>query len=187
MITELIEVQETESWDEICLRLGRFLGLNSAVPSSVMRRAMDDPLFAHDLISCRNTPAFLNVLMSDPANKYYEPAQEVIKRSSFELASKAAGALLKWGKAGFSQIDKETYERRYNACLACEYLVDPPNQIAYKISFAKKNDRKICNACGCVAAKKARIPTEACPMADPTNHALNRWGEPMKINLAERN
>src|SRR5215471_1732106 len=97
MIRELIEVRETDSWEDTCKRLGTFLGLKEPVPSCVMSRAIDDAVYAHDLISCRNAPEFLKGLLNDPANRSYEPARETNKRSNRELAAKAAGALFKWG------------------------------------------------------------------------------------------
>lgn len=179
MIEELLEVDETTSWEEVCKRFGEFLGLETAVQSGVLRRAMEDPLYAHDLITSRNTPGFLAVLLRDPQNNEYEPVRTADKKSTAELVAKASEAFFKWGKAGFSTVDDETFEQRWSACTSCEHLSEPPDQLAYKIIASKKSDRRVCNACGCVASRKAKLPTEKCPVASPVNPGMNRWGQPM--------
>lgn len=44
--------------------------------------------------------------------------------------------------------------------------------------FDEVAGRLICGLCGCVAAKKARLPHEACPGPDPRDPTQTRWGEP---------
>lgn len=176
----LLSVGEGESWDEMRLRVGRVLGIGEPVPSAVMQRMIADGTFAHDVLSSRNVPSFLNALFADPANAAYAPAEQPVHRSNAELLSRAAGALLSWGKAGFSQVDAATYERRFGACRACPHLIDPPaDRLLYKLASGTPLERKICNACGCVAARKARLPSERCPQADPADPSSNRWGQPL--------
>lgn len=185
MLEELLAVEKSASLDELCQQMGQFLGLAEPVPAAVVRRVVDDPLYAHELVISRNAAGFLRVLLNDPANaRYVEQsdtavAPTAIKRSNLELATKAAGALAKWTRGGFAQVDLATYERRFSICKACPNLIDPPDQLAYRLVRGEGLDRKICNACGCVASKKARLATEACPVADPQNAAINRWGEPI--------
>jgi hypothetical protein len=163
MMQELLKIDGTESWEDLCTRLGKTLGLDQPVSSSVMRRVMDDPLYAHDLLSCRNTPGFLKVLLHDPRNEAYKPPVQIAEKTTLQLLSKASSALFKWGKAGFSTVDEETYQRRFNTCLQCVHLVEPPDKLLYRLMTSGKPNEKICNLCGCVAAKKARLPTESCP------------------------
>ena len=67
----------------------------------------------------------------------------------------------------------------FGACRACPHLVDPPaDRLLYKLSTGSPVERKICDACGCVASRKARLPSEGCPKADPSDPARTRWGEP---------
>lgn len=194
MLDELLAARETESMEELCARLGTFLGREQPVAPSVVRRFSADPEFAQNLITCRQTPAFLQVLLNSPETKKYEQPEDMQpvqkqtaenmasahQRSSLELAAKAAKAFIKWGQAGFSQVDAATYQRRLNACRACPHFVEAGQQIVYRLATTEKDDkRKICNVCGCVVASKARLPGETCPMPHPEDPTLNRWCEPL--------
>jgi len=163
MIEEFLEIKETESWDELCTRMGSVLGLEGPVPSSVLKRVMDDPLYAHHLITCRNTPGFLNVLLNDPRNKVYEVPETVEEKTNIELISGVSRALLRWGKAGFSKVDEETYQERLATCRQCSHFVDPPRKLLYKVMMIKKPSEKICKLCGCFISRKAKLSTESCP------------------------
>lgn len=198
MLDELLEARETESMEELCARLGTFLGYEQPVAPSVIRRFSADPEFAQNLITCRQTPAFLQVLLNSPETRKYEQPEDkppvqtqmaensadpapVRQRTSLELAAKAAKAFMKWGQAGFSQVDAATYQRRLDACRACPHFVEAGQQIVYRLATTEKDDRrKICNVCGCVVASKARLPGEACPMPHSEDPALNRWHEPIR-------
>jgi hypothetical protein len=190
MLEEMLAVDETASLDEVRAEMGRFLGLDEPVPAVVVRRAVEDPLYAHELVISRNAPGFLRALLNDPGNAAYaqapavaqpvEAGTEAIRRSNLGLAAKAAKALVKWGKGGFEQVDLPIYERRVSACKACPNLIDPPDQLAYRLIRGEGFDRKICNLCGCVASKKARLETETCPGVDPRDPSINRWGEPVR-------
>jgi hypothetical protein len=79
-------------------------------------------------------------------------------RSTLSLAAQAAAALVKWGKAGFTQVDADTYARRTSACDACPHLLEPPDGIAYSIRLKRGEDLRACGLCGCVASRKARLP-----------------------------
>ena len=178
MIPELNNIDGTESWDELRERFGKVLGLDSPVPAAVMRRAMADSIFAHRLLTSRNSRGFLDSLMRDPRNRAYDVAEPPTELSNRELIGKAAKALVSWGKSGFSQVDQETYTRRIDACHGCPNLGEPGNQLVYKLR-RKSEDSRVCKLCGCVAARKARLPTESCPAAHPTEPGLSRWGEPV--------
>jgi hypothetical protein len=183
----------SESWDELRGKFGKALGLAEPVPSATLRRALLDQEFAHSLLVSRNSPHFLKRLMEDPDNIRYDDfgAQELVapravssatgsagaRSSNLELAGKAAGALLRWGKSGFTQVSAEVFARRQSACESCPHLVEAPDQLAYKISFTRKEDMRTCELCGCVAARKARLPHERCPGSHPTEPGKDRWGE----------
>jgi hypothetical protein len=173
--------QEVSTWDEMCSVLGEYLGLKQPISKAVLRRAREDDRFARHLFTCKYHPDLLKVLLSDPKNKSYEHPEDIKpeQRSNLQLIAKASKALLEWGKVGFTQVDQATFERRFDSCQACEYLIEPPDQLVYKITLSKKSDQRVCSACGCAAARKARIPTETCPVADSANPSLNRWGELM--------
>ena len=187
MIPGLCEITGTETWDELRARFGDALGLSEPVPEAALRRAMLDSNFAHRLLVSRNRPGFLAVLLSDPSNTRYEVPEELRtqetapvparEHSTIALARSAAKAMLSWGRAGFTQVTQETYERRINACHACPHLVEAPDRLVYKVRLNRQEDMRICNLCGCVASRKAWIPTEKCPGIDASNPALNLWGE----------
>jgi hypothetical protein len=188
MIKELLDIKDSDSLPEMCARFGEFLGLDKPVPMNVLLRAIDDPPFASDLITCRNTPAFLEALFNDHRNNAYgKPEVEKAKSpTSAELIGKAASAFINWGKAGFSTVDMQTLERREDACLECPNLKDPEH-ILQKIVPSKKaagktgsrTGKRVCALCGCNAAKKMRLPSEACPDKHPTLSGITRWGEPI--------
>jgi hypothetical protein len=107
--------------------------------------------------------------------------------TNISLIAKAAKALMRWRKSGFKIVDAGTLVRRENACLACPNLQDTESVVRYIIAYSSQNEKpgqrtgqKVCALCGCYAAKKMLLPTEACPATDPANPALTRWGEPVQ-------
>jgi hypothetical protein len=95
--------------------------------------------------------------------------------ASAVLAVRAAGALVRWGQAGFRRVDAETFESRRSACLQCPHLRSPGNQLAYKVMADPV--KRVCGLCGCCVERKARLRTEECPAPHPSEPALTRWGE----------
>lgn len=180
MIKEIKEITEAGTWDEMRHRLGAYLGTKEPIPSAMLNRAMNDDKFAYYLLTCRNQPQFLQALQADPRNKEFEPAATTTEKSTVQLAATAAKAMLRWSKSGFTQVEKDIYEQRLAACLRCPHLSEPPDKMVYKLTGSDTTDRRVCGACGCVAARKTKLPTERCPVADPENPMLNRWGQPME-------
>jgi hypothetical protein len=182
VIQELLGATETENWDDTRARVGRGLGLEGPVPDPVLRRMLAEPGFARDVTISRGAPAFLRALFDDPRTaRYAGPLAEQAERSNAELLKSAAGALLRWGRTGFARVDDATFQRRWSACQGCPHLQDPPaDRALYRVKLAGDVDRRVCDACGCVASRKARLPSESCPVADALDPALNRWGEPLK-------
>lgn len=186
MIQEVLHIGPTDSFQDICKRMSEFLGISKQIPENAMRRAIEDPDYANNLITCRNAPGFLEVLLADPGNeKYAAEATKENKISNAELIQKAAGAFLRWGKAGFSVVSDTVLEARENACLSCENISRPETTLQKLVtSKAKEEIGKrvadcVCKLCGCGLSKKIRIPTESCPARHPENSGLNRWGEPV--------
>lgn len=183
--------------DELCAALGSALGLDQPAPLAVMRRALIDKQFCYYLANSAGNVKLLTVLFADPRNeKYAETAQPsepraeqphtrhqpVTAPSNLTLALKAGRAITKWGAAGFGRVSAETFEARFGACQRCEYLVEPPERAIYKVKLRRENDPRVCSACGCVASRKAWLPTENCPVADPADPTVSKWGEPLSAD-----
>lgn len=177
---------------ELRQRLGEFLGLPGPAPEEVVRRALDDPSFETDLITARGVPGFLRALFDQPATRRYAvpdaaPAAPS-PAGSAALIARAAGAVLRWGKAGFATAGIEDLRRREDACLACPHLSEPRAAVQKLVPAGPaptagdrtgaRTGRKACGLCGCVVARKIRLATESCPDAHPRRAGLSRWGEP---------
>jgi len=142
------------------------------MPAELLHRAAADPLFLNALIAHRDEPqALAGLLEQTPRSvpKWAEPP-------SATLFFRAAKALVRWGKAGFREVDAETFERRRNACLQCPHLGSPGKQWVYRLTADR--EKSLCGLCGCAIDRKARLPTEECPVADPARPGMTRWGEP---------
>jgi hypothetical protein len=186
MMKDLLQVKESMSMPEMRIALGNALGLGEPVPMPVLLRAINDPDFARDLMTCRGSPAFLAALFDDRRTLAYAAPAAEAPISGVALASKAAAALVRWGKAGFSTVDADVLARREEACLVCPHLGEPQSMLQKLVPAATVSERvgsrlgrKICTLCGCVAAKKIRLPTESCPGNHPTRTGQTRWNEPI--------
>ncbi|MBC7862179.1 MAG: hypothetical protein IAF38_04340 [Bacteroidia bacterium] len=177
-----IENKEQLSVKEQCLEFAQILGLNEPVSEEVLKAAVQNEIYARNLLVSKDSPEMLEILLKNPvktslANK---------EHSTMELVAKAATALLRWGKTGFNIVNQAVLERRENACLSCPNLQEAKS-IAQKIvpSLAQKNvaghrtGKKICALCGCNVSNKMRLPSEACPDKNPENSNQSRWGEPL--------
>ncbi|HYO53709.1 hypothetical protein [Archangium sp.] len=143
------------------------------LPEVLVHRAAADPLFLNALIAHRDDPAALTALLEQTPRslpKWAGPPSAV-------LMLRAAKALVRWGRAGFREVDAETFEQRRDACQRCPHLGSPGRQLAYKLTADR--DKSLCGLCGCAIERKARLPTEECPVADPTRPGMTRWGEPI--------
>jgi hypothetical protein len=180
MLTAIDDLRKLENWPEVCARFGELIGLDGPAPPAVARRALVDERYAFYLLLTRDAPQLRLRLLEDPRNRDYEPAGD----STAELAGRAAKAMARWTATGLKRVDDETFQRRWASCQACPMLVKPPDRLVYKGLTVLTGDRRVCSACGCMATAKARIPTEHCPVADPDDPSLNRWGEPRQLQGA---
>ncbi len=191
MIQGLMDVDQNTPLPVMRAKLGDVLGLDGPVPMPVLLRALEDPSFANDLITCRGAPAFLAALFDDRRTRAYAPAAEAAPTSTVALAGKAAQALARWAKSGFSTVDADVLARREAACLACPNLGEPDSLLQKMVPTGAVSDRvgsrlgrKVCKLCGCTAGKKIRLPTEACPSPHPTRAGVTRWDEPIAASAA---
>lgn len=171
-------IDTTQSLEEQCTEMAAILGLEEPVSEQVLLSALANPVYAHNLLVCRNAPEFMQQLLKNP------PAikeTEGERPNTASLLSGAAKSFARWAATGFSTVSNETYERRLSACDTCPDLGVPPSKqgALYKIMGAKVDERKVCRKCGCVVAVKARRNTDTCPEPHPEHPGLNRWQEPM--------
>ncbi|MBJ2180181.1 hypothetical protein JC795_18490 [Pseudomonas veronii] len=194
MIQTLLKTTENTPIPEMCKQLGQVLGMDKPVPMPVLLRAIEDPGFAADLMTSRGQPGFLTALFDDQRTRAYTPnAPGVDAPSALGLATKAAGAMLRWGKAGFSTVDTEVLAQRENACLSCPHLSEPETAMQKMVSTGPVTDKvgyrlggKVCDQCGCVVHKKIRLPSEACPEAHPVRIGVTRWNEPFLFEAVQQ-
>jgi hypothetical protein len=176
-----IAIDESETVESLQQKIGAVLGLGRPVSEGVVRAVLADHRYGYHLIQCKETPVFLNHLLEHPPTT---PAGEmpcVAEVSNGRLLAKAANAFLRWGLTGFQRVDDATFERRMAACRACPHLVLPPRRVLYALAtIGTEDENRVCELCGCVAARKARLPTETCPASSIQSPLVNRWGEPIE-------
>lgn len=178
-------IRDAESPAEAEARLGALLGLPGPAPAAATARARADPRFARALLGLRRLPDLRDRLLADPGNAAYDPAAPATAPrpappAAPALAAKAAGAVLKWGMAGFEHPAPWVIERRLAACAACPHRVPAPPTLVWRgISRATGKDARICALCHCLVNTKAAIASETCPDRDPADPARSRWGEPL--------
>lgn len=181
MIDIIKDIETAGSWNAMRSTLGEILGLDNPVSSAVLARAREDDHFASHLLISRFDRNLLDMFLNDKKNKPYELYEVPRKRSNLQLVKKATKALLEWGKAGFDTVSKEIYDKRLSVCNSCEYIKDPPSQLAYKVKLKSESDQRICGACGCSVSRKAWLATETCSVEDPSKNGFNLWNEPVTI------
>lgn len=175
-------LQELNNWNEIQIKFGEIINVKGTVPVSVINRAFADDRFAFYLVLTKDSPDLQKQLFEDSKNREFEEKKFEEIFSNKKILAKASGALFKWAKAGFTQVDDATFERRMAACKSCPHLKQPPAKTVYKISKLTGGDQSVCGLCSCVVSRKAKLPTESCPAIHPENSSLNRWGEPLKTS-----
>jgi hypothetical protein len=184
MEMQMLGGEQVESWQQLCQRVGNYLGLEGPAPDAVVQRALDDPIYARNLQICRNQSQMLALLfdeamkggsMKDTVNLH--PAH-----GTGDLVLRAAKAFASWARSGFDTVDDATYQKRLQACQRCPHLRESPDHTLYRLmqnGVMQSGERRqtICGLCGCVTARKAKLATESCPGEDPSQPGRNRWGQ----------
>jgi hypothetical protein len=171
----------------------RLLGLSRAIPEAALRKFLLDPLFAHHLLVCRGSGAFMDMLFAEaetasgetatmlPADTTAAAEGSAPARSHTALAVTALRAIVRWARSGCPAVSEQVYARRLAACARCPHRQPAPSTAPYRLVRAFADDpAHACALCGCVVQSKARLATETCPAADPSYEGLNRWGEPLR-------
>jgi len=158
---------------DACREFGDFLGVGEPVPPAALRAALADPAYARKLLSSRGSlDAVRHLLARPPA-----PPNERHPISDTQLVLSATKALARWVMGGLKRVDDATYARRMAACRSCVHLRTRADEDSSLYALVGAAERETCGLCGCIAANKARLPTESCPALDPSHPGLSRWGE----------
>ncbi|MFJ4184237.1 hypothetical protein [Kitasatospora sp. NPDC089509] len=163
---DALEAQRTE--------LGRILGLDTPASEDVLRAAVTDDGYARNLLACRRDPELLNLVLARPP----VPAEPL---PSSTLIARGASALSRWARTGFTVVSDDVFDARTRACAACPHLSMQQGNLLQQIAAKGLTDKSTCTLCGCVAARKARLPSERCPGADPERPGHSRWGDPDNV------
>lgn len=197
MQTEIEALTAGESVEEQCERLGELIGLDGPVPADVLLSAIEDREYARNLMLCKDAPPLREFLVSNPTRRAGPAATatdsadapaggEPREHSTRALIGSASKSFWAWTKSGFAVVDEDQYARRFGTCLECPHLIDPPRKRVYEVIGAtgEREDKRVCELCGCVASRKARLPHESCPAPHAELAGLNKWGEPLAQKLA---
>lgn len=170
------------SLNEQCKQFSEILGFDEPVPEEVLKAALQNESYAHNLLISRESPEMMQQLMNNPRST----GLGAKRFSNTELVSKAAAAFVRWGKTGFAVVSIAVLKQREDACLLCPNLKGPSGLLQNMVPAAAQNERpghrtgkNICDLCGCNVANKIRLPSEVCPDTDPDNKGMTRWGEPV--------
>lgn len=170
------EENSSERLQEQCIEMAAILGLDEPVPEKVLRTAMANPGYAHNLLVVRDEREYLTYLMHNPPEITAKEEKDI---PAATLVKRAAQSLVKWAATGFSTVSNETYERRLGACSTCPNLrVPSSDQNLLYGAVGAMNSKSVCGRCGCVVKIKARRNTDTCPDEHPLLPGLNRWEEP---------
>ncbi|EJN32517.1 hypothetical protein [Pseudomonas sp. GM80] len=173
---------------DACAQLGQYLGLEKPITREVFAAIIKNPGYATNLFIARPAPAFRDYLLAHPdhgesitGNSVEPVPARYVELDNRALLKKAASSFVAWSREGFKAADNDLFEQRISACNACPHQTDTPDRLAYRIGAALTgaSNRKICDLCGCVTGKKARLSHEKCPGDDPRRPGLSRWGDPM--------
>ncbi|MFD8480510.1 hypothetical protein [Kitasatospora sp. NPDC059673] len=158
--------------------LGRILGLDGPVPEGMWTAALADEDYARALLTCRDPTRLQHLLRHPPS----VPGSDL---SAAALIAHGAKALARWGRAGFVEVDEETRLRRLAVCGHCPHLRPGPQgkgtALLQTVAGLGLRDKSVCGLCGCLLARKSRLPSESCPAPHPTEPGLTRWGEPTPV------
>ena len=173
---------DLKSFEEVRDYLSILLNLRDPITRDVVFAAIDDPLYLHHLLVCRDEPKFLEVLIRSASETDFE-ANTKQEHNFQSLSTHAVKSFWNWAKIGFSFVDDSKLQSRLNACKSCPNFVVAPSNMLYKVVAGSnvKERNMICQLCGCVVSKKALLPSESCPSRDPAKPQFTRWGE--SINL----
>jgi hypothetical protein len=180
-LTELL--QTASSLEEACELLGEFLHLDSAADVAVTQRAIADQKYALYLSYTRTIPSMQDkVLAIEDCHRFNnKPEEEYSPRPAISLVRHLTGSVASWAGSGFPVAKESALMRRRLGCQTCEFSSAAPTTMPYRgMAFLTGESDRVCTKCGCLIKRKTLLATERCPVQDPNNPELSRWGEPWK-------
>jgi len=164
--------------ENACEQLNRSLGNKLDISREEMVSIFSDPESLAMLGKPNITMNEITDIISSGRNR--SGMANAVDLSSTEIIGNGVAAFWNWAKAGFGLVGPEQYEARLSVCLKCDHYADAPDKQIYKlVGKLSENNKKICTVCGCVAEKKARVITGACPAPHPEKEGLTKWEEPI--------
>lgn len=137
----------------------KLLALDKPFPKPLVERIKKDDVFARLIYKASTERELIpSILLLNENHNNTTP-----KHSNTQLIKKGASAIVEWGAGGFQFADKELVNKRKALCNACPYLTQATNQLAYKLKLNRNEDTSICSSCGCIIARKVRLPKQVCP------------------------
>lgn len=163
-----------EELHRACDELQRLIGADAVAPTTLLR-VFGDGDTCRQLSERPRSAGELRGFFDDAAvqsqnhDDHRDKDLALSSPSSTVVASNALAAFWRWVRAGFGVVDATTYARRIESCARCELYVEAPEYVLYAIAKTAARESRICSACGCFMAKKARLASESCP--------VNRWSK----------
>ena len=181
---EVKDAVADESLSVACQRLAELLGRDEPVSETVLRAAVDDPLYAMHLLASRSAPRLLAILLENPPKPtnvrlLADANPTPVDQSAPAVMKRFGRAMIEWGKTGFKTVDEEVYKKRLAACSSCPNLRGANGKAVEGSADAAVGLGQTCAMCGCYVRAKARIARDNCPVKHPDDPLLSRWGEPI--------
>lgn len=173
------------SSEQIRERLRDWLNVDTPISDAALIAVMNHRGYATKLGAMRHHANAVTHLLDHPPAVPAHLSPSAPAHSSRELMTKAGGSLVRWMRDGARQVDSETRERRWQACMSCPQLADPPQNLAYAAAGLISAEKKICRLCGCNVRAKGRFPHETCPSEDADRPGYSRWGEFLDVDTHE--
>lgn len=172
---------------EKCEELGKILQLEQPVEEQVLLAALENEVYASNLLISKGNLDFLNLLLAKPPAPKKKASNKATAHSQVDLIKKAGKSLYNWAQTGFQKVPWEILEKREAACLGCPNLIEPKHRLQKMTASAdvrdetgKRTGNKVCQVCGCVVKNKMKVATDTCPQEDPNRSGYNRWGDMMR-------
>jgi hypothetical protein len=178
-------LSEATTLEQRLAAFSEILEVDRPVSKQVLFGALQDQIYARNLLVSRRSPRHMEYLLSHPPAVEI-PEQDARMPSDGELMKHAAAGLMKWARTGFSVVEKTTLQKREDACLACPHAATPTRLLQKMLpsrkesaEIGRRTGEKVCDFCGCTISRKIRLTSEVCPGRDPANPGASRWGDPI--------